>query len=90
MNVNCQLIIAWNDGLSSSPAVDIAPDQGWRVAEDSGSYVLVRDEDVKPVPGETLVVNGVFVAFVLIVNVIGAPVVVTSLPASESAALALS
>jgi len=84
-----QLVITWNEGESSSPAVDVAPNQGWRVADRFGEYVLVRDGDIIPARGETVVTNDAYVLLDLFVTSGGNPVVEMSLPSGMSAALAL-
>ena len=84
-----QLVITWNEGQSTSPVVDVAPNEGWRVADRFGEYVLVRDEDVVPSPGEFVVSNDAYVLVDLFVTSRGEPVVEMPLPSGMCAALAL-
>ena len=84
-----QLILSWNGGKSSSPAVDAAPDEAWRVAEQSNTYTLVRDTDTIPAPGQIFVTNGVLALVDLAVVVDGKAVVGMPLPSGMLATLVL-
>lgn len=84
-----QLVLSWNGGKSTSPAVDAAPNEAWRVAVQSDTYILVRDSDLIPAPGETLVTNDVLALVDLAVTVDGKPVVGMPLPSGKLAALVL-
>ena len=85
-----QLVITWNEGESSSPAVEVAPNEGWRIADRFGEYVLVRDDDVIPARGETVVCNDAYVLVDLFVTSGDTPVVEMPLPSGMCAALKLS
>lgn len=87
--MNWQLVITWNGGESSSPAVNVAPNEAWRVADDSGSYTFVPDDDTIPARGESVVTNGELVLVDISVISDGKPVVVMPLPSGMCAALAL-
>jgi hypothetical protein len=87
--MNWKLFFIWNDGQSISPAVSVAPDQGWRVAAQDGSYVLVVDDNLRPVPGETIVANDEFISVYLIVTTDMTPLAVMPLPTGMCATLAL-
>lgn len=87
--MNWKLFFIWNDGQSISPAVSVAPDQGWRVAQQDGSYVLVEDNELRPVAGETLVANDEFISVQLIVTTDMTPIAVMPLPTGMWATLVL-
>lgn len=87
--MNWQIVITWNDGETSSPAIAASPNQAWQVADRSGTYTLERDDDAMPPPGETIVTNDVLATFLLEVTMDGQPAIAVPLASSMRVALAL-